>query len=154
MAVLEKRGRESKPASSTEQRRGIDLHVRGAAGEWTTVQVKACERAQDTGNMFVEVVQIDTWGDPGWVWTCSAEWLAYWVPATGDCLWFRPDGLRAHTIGWRNRYGRRGSKRVQNEDYQTIGWPIPWGVAMDAADAVWVGALCRSTGKVVAKGRA
>ena len=100
--------------------------------EWLSLQVKGDERAADTSNAFVEVVQIDTWGDPGWVWSCQADWLIYCIVGTGEALWIRPDAIRAEMHGWRMRVSRKELRwaRVPNvgrngEPYHTLGWLIP-----------------------------
>lgn len=135
-AWLCSQGRTVRDATPDEQRAGIDLCVSGDGGANRRVEVKADTWAAETGNAAMEVVQVSTTGDPGWVWTCQADWLLFCVTGTGECLWLRPSDVRDRALrDWRCRVKRRELRvlHTQNDGYQTINWLVPLSEVRDLA---------------------
>jgi hypothetical protein len=84
------------PDTSGEQRRGIDRHYQHRHnGETLTIEYKTDYVAEDTHNAFLETVSVDTPPPKlGWVFTCQAEVLFYYVPGDGLVYVLRPVILR------------------------------------------------------------
>ena len=119
-----------------DQRNGIDaIYESKQTGDTFTVEVKTDEMAGTTGNVFIEVISVDYPTKSGWVWTCKADKLLYWLPRQKQILIFELSQLQLHIREWTTRYG---IKAVQNDGYQTYGCPVPIGVASDAASHVLV----------------
>lgn len=122
---LTEAGRTVRPATPEEQERGIDLVVDGSI----TLEVKADYRAHETGNVAIETVATEACGEPGWLWSCTADWLLYCAVGTGEALWVRPEALRARALRtWRYqaRVGSLRTARTQNRaGYTTVFWLVP-----------------------------
>lgn len=94
-------------ATRQEERKGIDFIVSGNKQKQITIQVKCDNVAAQTGNIFLELV--DVWindsrykdiikdhRQPGWVVTCKADWIFYAVPLLNRVWIMRPDDVRAY----------------------------------------------------------
>lgn len=107
-----------------EKRLGIDRRfVERSSGRRFTIQYKADEVAGRTGNAFVETVSVDTAGSPGWVHTCKADYIFYYVPGLAVCYIFRPDALREQLERWEKMY--RTATAANANGYKTHGVLVP-----------------------------
>lgn len=129
-------------ADHTDERRGIDRWLTDKrTGERTSVQYKADTVATRTHNAFIEIISVDKPGVsvPGWVHTCAADWLFYYVPGDELCYCLRPDTIRLRLADWRGKYrtarvpnkGRSGSV-----EYHTHGIIVPLAELEACADEV------------------
>jgi hypothetical protein len=120
-----------RPSSREEQFQGIDYHVTNpATGNVRTVEVKADRWSQRTHNAFVETVSNDRTGRPGWVHTCAADYLLYFVEGDDVLYWLDPQKLRDRLPEWTRRADRgdgpiRHAKPVPNGRYNTLGLLVP-----------------------------
>ncbi|HEY8768742.1 MAG TPA: hypothetical protein VIP09_16035 [Dehalococcoidia bacterium] len=113
------------PVDRAAQRSGRDrLFFERDSGERTFVEYKTDWRAQETGNVFVETVSVDTENKAGWAHTCTADLLFYYVPGRGYEVVYviEPALLRAELERWSHLYPTRA---VQNEGYKTHGLLVP-----------------------------
>ncbi len=69
---------------TVEYKTGFDAHLKGA---------------------FIETISNDRFDRPGWVYTCSADHLLYFVPEAGRLLVVRPQRLREEIDGWLRKFG-------------------------------------------------
>lgn len=114
--------------SRNDQRRGRDrVFIDRETGERKTVEYKTDWRTQDTHNVFVETVSVDSARKPGWAYTCTADLIFYYVPGEGEELVYviEPDVIRAHLDDWKARYPTRFA---WNEGYRT------WGICVRQAE--------------------
>lgn len=111
-----------KPASRSEERRGIDRHFTNDKGKHYTIQYKADKTAARTGNAFVETVSVDTRDIPGWAYTCEADFIFYYVDDIGPIYILRPKDIRKKLTRWQNKYQTR---KIPNKNYNTIGLLVP-----------------------------
>ncbi len=118
-----------KPAYMEEQRQGIDRKFtpkNSKAAQIMTVEYKADELTQKTGNVFIETHSVlnEFVTTLGWGWTSKAYMLIYW--AIPDTIYIVPMlKVREHMPEWEQKYGVR---LVPNKGYQSAGIPVPKGV--------------------------
>lgn len=113
------------PASSTEQRQGIDRwFIHRSNRTRFPVEYKTDWRAAVTGNAFIETVSVDTAHKPGWVYTIRAGVLLYYCPGDGgeQVYWLRVADMRAAVDLWAQRYP---TKCIPNRGYHTEGVLVP-----------------------------
>ena len=120
-ALLRPRGSLER-ASRTDERRGIDRFFTDDLGHRFALEYKTDYVAQRTHNAFLETVSVDTAQKPGWVYTCTADFLLYYVPGDELVYWLRPDDIR-HFVAHLSRH--RHPVSVPNRGYQTLGFPVP-----------------------------
>ena len=113
-------GRQVSPATSDDQRKGIDCYVQSATGDWVTVEVKTDEAATRTGNVFVEIVSNATRGVLGWAYTSQAQWLAFVIGQTITVL--SASAVRQRVGQWAVQYPLRS---VQNREGHSVGVLVP-----------------------------
>lgn len=112
-----------KPATREEERRGIDRHFQEKKnGRRFTIQYKADKTAGKTGNAFVETVSVDTNNTPGWVFTCEADFIIYYVVDSGPAYVVRPGELRKRVDRWQRQYPEWS---IPNRHYNTLGILVP-----------------------------
>ena len=99
---------------------GIDLYV--TAKE--SIQVKWDNRAQETGNVFIETISQVEHNRPGWANKCAADVLYYLCPGLGYLFRIeRPvEVLSGLLPAWE---GRWGTKDVRNSSWTTRGICVP-----------------------------
>lgn len=117
------RAYEITPATSEEQRLGIDRHfVNRETGNKLTVEYKTDEKAQKYHNAFVETISVDQRGKSDWAYTSHADRLIYYV--VGDELIYV-----LHFIDLRKRLPEWAAKyptgRAKNKGYWTYGLLVP-----------------------------
>lgn len=124
------------PATAIEQHQGIDRHfVHRASGEALTVEYKTDYTAARTHNAFLETVSADTPPEKlGWVYTCQADYLLYYVPGEGLIYVLRPERVR-HFVGHWSHWGRP-AVGIPNSGYRTWGFVVPLRVLERLAVAV------------------
>src|SRR5262245_47976789 len=66
------------PVTMDKEWRGLDRIAQTETGP-VTLEYKCDTRAQQTGKLFFETVSNSVTGRPGWLYTCQAEWLVYFV---------------------------------------------------------------------------
>lgn len=111
------------PATAAEQRKGIDRHYKlRIDGRMFTVEYKCDRIAHKTGNAFVETVSVDNRHRSGWGYTCSADWLLFYVPGDELVYMLRPRDVTKLLPRWEQQYPR---KAVNNGSYQTHGVLVP-----------------------------
>jgi hypothetical protein len=119
-------------ATDAEQRRGIDRIAIDDLGHEVAIDYKCDERAQWTGNVFMETVSVDTRRTPGWLYTSDADWILYFV--VPEVVYaFSLSKLRAEIEGWIKRYREVPAK---NRSYRTLGVLVPLREARRAAEYV------------------
>lgn len=116
-----------------QQRKGIDRIFTGkSGGDSKTIEYKADEKTQDTGNVFIETWSVMEMGKYGWAWTCQADMLIYL--AIPDTIYMiQPIKVRESIPKWEKRYGL---KTVKNKHYTSAGITVPIGVFELSCDAV------------------
>lgn len=106
-----------------EKQFGYDrVFIRKDSGTTVTVEYKSDDRAQDTGNAFIETLSVESEQAPGWARKCKADLLCYYVVADGVVYVIAPDRIRAELTSWTLAYP---TKRAKNATYQTVGITVP-----------------------------
>jgi hypothetical protein len=111
-----------RPVSMDQDRLGIDRIFTNHLGRQLTVQYKTDRTAATTGNVFIETVSVDYPPKAGWVFSCSADWLIYYVPGWDMAYVVRPAALKAKVREW---YGAHQCRAIPNKSYHTIGVLVP-----------------------------
>ena len=127
-----------RPASHADQRRGIDrwfTHLQ--TGRQVSMEYKTDHTAGRTHNVFLETVSVDTPGrnKPGWVYTCQADYLCYWIPGEHLAYLVVPDTLR-HFMRHYQHWARGRIVRIPNRGYRTHGYVLPQRVLESLAITV------------------
>lgn len=103
-------------------------------GTQTVVEYKTDFMGHNTGNLIVETISVDTDNKPGWVFTCQADMLLWWIVGNGEILGLRPADMRANVAEWETHYRR---VTIPNQGYNTIGIAVP--IPRLRRIAVWQG---------------
>lgn len=112
--------------SRQQQQQGIDrVFIR--TNERYAIEYKTDSIAAGTGNAFLEISIFAKPHKPGWVYTCTADFLFYFVLDSTVYI-VRPNKLRLHIDRWIATYPLKkvqthGHKKYQN--YQTQGVLVP-----------------------------
>jgi hypothetical protein len=114
-------GATTRPATRAEQRAGIDFLLLTPTGR-ESVEVKTDETAGHTHNAFIETISVDATARSGWAYTCTADWLAYYVPTDGVAYLIKPARLRTRLPRWLRTYPTR---TALNAGYCTHGVVVP-----------------------------
>jgi len=110
---------------------GIDYHLTNRTdSSKLSIQIKADTVASRTGNAFIETVSVDTYGKPGWVFTCQADRIFYYLPFSGTLFILKPDVLQRMAYTWVEDYGIR---TAANDGYHTYGCPVPLTIVESVA---------------------
>ena len=118
-------------ATPFEQRQGLDAtYTNQTTGESHTVEVKVDEVAGRTGNVFIETISVDYPTKAGWVWTCQADQLIYWLPRQRLLIGFELEKLQLVVRDWVMRYK---VFPVANDGYLTYGVAVPLKAARTVA---------------------
>lgn len=112
---------------------GIDAYFIRRDGTSATVQVKTCERAQDTGNIAYETVSKLETGAPGAMVKCCAEFFLYYIKATGEVLLFNSKKLASMRKEWEARYEHRDVS-TNRKQWTTRNILVPLGEARRIAE--------------------
>jgi hypothetical protein len=114
---------EIQKVSLERQRTGVDRIFRHrGTGEVRSVEYKTDFKAHLTGNAFVELVSNDVSGKQGWAYTCSANYLLYYIPGLGQLFAISPAELQELIPAWQKRYP---SVLIRNQGYRTSGLRVP-----------------------------
>lgn len=126
---------EAIPDTDPRQRQGLDFIVTDGSHTWS-VELKSCSRGDVTGNIFLEILSVNGDGDRqerlGWLHTCEADWLYYFLVYSRKMMVFRMDALRDLMPVW----SAYPTKRVQNKRYHGEGWIVPVHVVAQHAEMV------------------
>ena len=107
------------PATMADERRGIDrFFTDRRTGRRYAIQYKADTTAARTGNAFVETVSVDTTGAPGWVHSCQADFIVYYIVGKGPAYVVRPGDIRKRLKRWEREFPLR---TIANNGYITVG---------------------------------
>ena len=112
------------PATDEQQRRGIDYIILSQT-EKMSIEIKTDSRASQTGNAFIETVSVqvgDVCKKRGWVYTCQADVLLYYVPGDELIYFLKPEQLSARLPAWIMRYRK---VNIPNSGYSTHGLLVP-----------------------------
>lgn len=126
--LLEELGFRTYPATKEEQLAGIDMTIRvrkdSLPGCMRSLEVKFDERAEETGNIFVELYSNEQSRRKGWAYTSTADVLLVVVPEKGHqhLFFIRPPALRAALPAWRAEYREA---RAQNATFNSLGVLVP-----------------------------
>jgi N6-adenosine-specific RNA methylase IME4 len=118
--------------SLADEFRGYDRYVVDDSGQRVGLEYKVDEKWRQTGKIFVEVVSNSTTGRLGWLHTCSARWLLYFLTPHTVLVFFMTH-LRAVGKEWERRYPIRPAV---NDGYHTLGICVPLRVAAAGAESV------------------
>jgi len=119
--------------SMDDERRGID-RIAVKAGDRITFEYKADFRAAKTGNAYIETVSNNVSNKPGWLFTCQADWILYYIVAPEPyVMWLKPKVLQQALDGWRELY--KTSSAI-NPGYASYGVLVPLDVVKQIADRV------------------
>jgi hypothetical protein len=119
-------------ASRDDEWKGNDRFVIDDDGQRVGVEYKFDEVWQRTRNAFFETVSNSVSGRPGWLVTCAAKWLLYFL-TPHEVLVFHMERLREAGRDWQKRYPVRAA---QNVGYKTLGLCVPVTVARRTAESV------------------
>lgn len=124
-----------------QDKQGIDLVCFNLEREREyTVQVKTDAKAYRSGVAIIETVSNSVTGAPGWIYTCTADYLFYVVPVTQLCegrepetlergmaIVLRPNTLRDYLSTWLLRYPavESSSRSESGCTYKTHGIFVP-----------------------------
>lgn len=105
-----------------EIEQGIDfIGLHKTTGKRRSFEVKT--DSYTSGNCFIETVKNDVSKALGWVYTCQADRLLYYLPNLGGkLLIIQPLILRANLPVWETKFR---SVEVPNPGYKTIGLLVP-----------------------------
>lgn len=119
------------PASMAQQRRGIDaIGTHKILGEVESFEVKTDTYGSD--RIFIETVANDVTQKQGWAYTCTADWLLYYLKKRGEVLMLRPLRLRRELPQWEHC----ASATIPNRTYNTIGLLVPRWRVVRVVDAI------------------
>lgn len=119
------------PASRSDEWHGLDRWVVDDSGHRVGLEYKFDEKWARTGNAFFEIISNDRTRRPGWLESCQATWLLYFLtPHT--VLVYLTKRLRRMSQPWRQAYPVR---RARNQGYSTLGLCVPVAVAQQAAES-------------------
>jgi hypothetical protein len=114
-----------KSVDISKQRLGIDRYfTRKSNGASFTVEYKSDSTAASTGNVFIEIVSVDTTNRPGWAKSSQADILIYYIPPAQKIIITRMEVVKKSVPIWENTYKQQP---VPNEGYKTIGILVPIG---------------------------
>lgn len=107
----------------SEDRRGIDRYFAAKKCPLRfSVQYKGDQKASSTGNLFIEIISVDTDNTPGWALQCDADYLSIYVPSERVFYWISVPLLKACIPFWLIRYDIGQSP---NPTYKTHGLKVP-----------------------------
>ncbi len=111
-------------ATPALQHVGIDfVGINKTTAEVETFEVKTDSVAYRTGNAFIETISRDKpIHFPGWAFTCTAEWLLYYLPQPQRIYRISPSKIRLKLPIWEAKYPIR---MASNATYNTIGRLVP-----------------------------
>ena len=112
-----------RPATLREEKQGIDrVGTYPPSGRIHTIQIKSDWVAHRTGNAFIETVSRDKHQKPGWVYTCQADLIIYYLPEIPRIYCIKPSTLKAALPEWEKQYSTAIAK---NRTYNTLGILVP-----------------------------
>lgn len=119
---LNSQGWQLRPATDAEQRQGIDFWGCFPSKGATSFEIKTDRRAHRSGNAFIELESSNKTGKLGWLFTCEADVILYWIPGLDLVLWMQPDNIRNAYQDWKDLYSLR---QIPNDGYYTTGLIVP-----------------------------
>ena len=121
---LTAKGWHCRSSTRDEQRQGIDL-IACKSDFCRSIEIKSDRRASNTGNAFIETVSVfkdDKIIKKGWVYTCQAQYLFYYLPQDLLIYCFKPINLVKYCDRWAKQYR---TVSIPNRGYKTKGILVP-----------------------------
>ena len=94
-------------------------------GRTMNVEYKSGIQTYTTGNVFIETISVDTTGEPGWVFTCRADYIMYAALLNKKILVFIPARLRECVPALSQMFRTVHTCKNQNDGYNTHGIIVP-----------------------------
>ncbi len=124
-----------RPSTPEEDRRGIDRHFKAKACPFEfTMQYKGDERAATSGNLFIEIISVDTTMAPGWAIKCEADYMSIYVPQERHVYLLHVRMLHIWVPAWLMRWP---VTQAQNKHYKTHGILIPRKAIAKEPPCMW-----------------
>jgi hypothetical protein len=116
------------------QKWGIDRIFTNRVDKKTwTVEYKSDEISHRTGNIFVEIVSVDTEHKPGWAYSSCAQLLAYYIVGESKVCMALMTNIKIKAEEWKQKYR---TVEVKNNGYNTVGILVPLEVFRENCYAV------------------
>lgn len=113
------------------ERVGIDrIYITKATGMQYHVEIKTDFMSQDTGNIVVETVSVDTDNKIGWGYTSQADVIIFYLWYLQEILYFNPALIKSRLDWWQKTFR---NVRIKNNDYFTHGILLPLSAARNNA---------------------
>jgi len=132
-AYLKSLGYTLKEAEMDDQRIGIDRWA--TQDDWKSsysFEYKCDSRAAQTKNAYIETLSNSSNGAPGWVHTCQAFRILYYV-VPEYVIWLKPDTLRHCLDQWAESYR---TAIADNPGYYSQGLLVPLNVLKMVAEKI------------------
>lgn len=108
-------------ASRKFQQRGIDFIFKSRQnGDSYRIEVKSDTTASQTNNAFIETYSVFP-SKRGWVYTCQADYLFYFLPLDRIIYSFRPHAIRKLLPQWQ----KYPTRNIPNKGYESKGILVP-----------------------------
>lgn len=116
-----------RPAFKGQQKKGIDrIFIHKKTEKEFFVEYKTDTLAGRTGNAFLELAKHLEPYRQGWVYTCQADFLVYYLPDRRTVYIVQPEWLRRSVDTWLAKYPLRTvNSRGRYQNYQTQGVLVP-----------------------------
>lgn len=114
--------------SRADQRNGMDRIWTWQSGARLSVEYKADTRADETNNVFIETVSVDTANKPGWAYTSLAQYLLYYIPPRKISYFLPMTKIKQAVQRWRKEYRNipiPNKDKSGNHSYNTWGVAVP-----------------------------
>ena len=103
------------------QQRGIDFIFKSREnGDSYRIEVKSDSTASQTNNAFIETYSVFP-SKRGWVYTCQADFLFYFLPLDRIIYSFRPHAIRKLLPEWQ----KYPTRNIPNKGYESKGILVP-----------------------------
>ena len=107
---------------------GIDrIWIDKDTGIRYSVEYKSDRTAANTNNAFVETISVDRDNKPGWAYTCSAQFIAYYVPPLNKVWLMSTIAIKNQVDEWKKMYPIKScpNKDKSGNGYTTYGVTVP-----------------------------
>jgi hypothetical protein len=108
--------------SARQQRNGIDRAMIDNKNRCWLVDYKSDFQAHETGNVFIELVSVDTTNKPGWALSSKADYIVYFMVESGTAYIVAMADILENLARWTKEYK---TVECQNKDYKSSGILLP-----------------------------